>query len=114
MKIIILICSILIIVFARNNYKIDDFKKSRFAGVENPDQPGAASMGGDNGEFLRRNQPQEHIIVPLINILEAEYNPLFMDIKKFRKKELETDKGIEYRMKEDKELDARMKNLLSK
>lgn len=48
---------------------------------KNPDETLADINGGNNGEFLRRNQPQEHIIIPLINSLEAEYTPL-ADIRK--------------------------------
>ena len=52
--------------------------------LKNPDEVLADSNGGNNGEFMRRNQPQEHVIIPLINSLEAEYTPN-IDIKEFRK-----------------------------
>lgn len=60
----------------------------------NPDEVLADSNGGDNGEFVRRNQPQEHLIIPLINSLEAEYAPN-IDIRKYREemiKELNQNK----------------------
>ena len=57
--------------------KLDAFNpKFNFIQLKNPDQVAGDSVGGDNGEFLRRNQPQEHIIIPLINSLEAEYNSI--------------------------------------
>jgi hypothetical protein len=97
----------------KQNYEIKkDHKYFRFANIKNPDQVAADSGGGDNGEFLRRNQPQEHLIIPLINNLEAEYNPVFSDIKKFRKKSVKKDKGIVFRIKEDKELTEKINKLL--
>ena len=50
---------------------------------KNPDEVLADSNGGDSGEFVRRNQPQEHLIIPLINYSEAEYIPN-IDIRKYR------------------------------
>ena len=50
---------------------------------KNPDEVLADSNGGDSGEFVRRNQPQEHLIIPLINSSEAEYIPN-IDIRKYR------------------------------
>jgi hypothetical protein len=96
----------------QSNEKKTKHKYFRFALIKNPDQVAADSGGGDNGEFLRRNQPQEHLIIPLINNLEAEYSPLFSDIKKFRKKAVEKDKGIVIRIKEDKELVEEINKLL--
>lgn len=62
------------------------------------------------GEFLRLNQPQEHIIIPLINSFEVEYNPFVApSIKKYRKdlvKYLKKDKDLKFKMKQDEELNA--------
>ncbi len=44
-----------------------------FLQLKNPDQPAGGSGGGNSGEFNRRDQVQEHVIIPLINTLEAEY-----------------------------------------
>ena len=98
------------------------FKKSmsisypqRFSQVvtKNPDQVAGGSGGGDNGEFLRRNQPQEHIIVPLINSLEAEY-VFAPDIRKYRKSLTKTDKGIEFRLKINKEMNQQFYKIFNK
>ena len=43
--------------------------------IKNPDENLDSNNGGNNGEFNRRTQPQEHIVIPLINTLEAEYTP---------------------------------------
>ena len=113
MKIIKHVCLVNILVYlgliilissikTNTRRKLDDKIESPYflqVTTENPDQPAGGSAGGDNGEFMRRNQPQEHIIIPLINSLEAEYNPLFSDIRKYRKKVTKKDKGIEYRKK---------------
>lgn len=80
--------------------------------ASNPDQAAGGSGGGDNGEFLRRNQPQEHIIIPLINSLEAEYNPVFTDIRKYRRKVNKKDRGIEYKKKLNNFLNIQLQSLL--
>jgi hypothetical protein len=80
--------------------------------ASNPDQAAGGAGGGDSGEFLRRNQPQEHIIIPLINSLEAEYNPLFSDIRKYRRKVNKIDKGIEYKKKLNFLLNSQLLSLL--
>lgn len=85
----------------------------KFLQIKNPDQPAGDANGGDSGEFLRRNQPQEHIFIPLINTLEAEYNPLFKDIRKFRKKQLEPDKGLKFKKKINEQLNSEVKKLIS-
>lgn len=72
--------------------------------LSNPDQPSADSGGGDGGEFLRRHQPQEHLIIPLINKVTGDYNPFFnLDIKKYRKEYTKLDKNIKFLAKLDKE-----------
>lgn len=74
MKVILLIMVITLILNEVNTVKLRN---------RNPDEVLADSNGGDNGEFVRRNQPQEHVIIPLINNLEAEYSPI-IDIRKYR------------------------------
>jgi len=64
------------------------------------------------GEYLRLNQPQEHIIIPLINSFEVEYNPFVAPkIKKYRKdlvKFLKADKDLKFKMKQNDELNAKV------
>jgi hypothetical protein len=77
----------------------------KFLQVKNPDQPSGDSNGGDSGEFLRRDQPAEHILIPLINELEAEY--IFIpDIRTYRNKEerqyAHTEKLLKYNEEEGK------------
>jgi hypothetical protein len=103
MKIINLLIIFFVLVFFVN------FTHS--VGVANPDQVASDSGGGDNGEFLRRNQPQEHIIIPLINSLEAEYT-FAPDIKKYRKKLNEPNKGIKFIIKRNEDLNKKVENLL--
>lgn len=68
----------------------------------NPDQVAGSSTGGDNGEFLRRNQPQEHLFIPLINSLEVEYNPYVApDIREYRHKESKDERESKLRTKMD-------------
>jgi hypothetical protein len=82
---------------------------------KNPDQVAGDSVGGDSGEFLRRNQPQEHIIIPLINILEAEYNPWFApNIKKYRKELVKPDKGLKFMKKLNEELNKEVNKIVNK
>jgi hypothetical protein len=78
----------------------------------NPDQVAADSGGGDSGEFLRRNQPQEHIFIPLIDTLEAEY--LIPEIRKYRKIVTKPDKGIKLKLKIDEELNKEVNKIISK
>ena len=93
-------------------YRLDS--KFKFIQLDNPDQVAGDSVGGDNGEFLRRNQPQEHIIIPLINTLEAEYNSIFApDIKNFRKEAVKPDKGVKFKVNISKELDGQVQKLLN-
>jgi hypothetical protein len=62
----------------------------------NPDQS-LSSGGGSSGEIVRRNQPQEHIIIPLINTQEADYNPFVApDIREFRRKMLHKDSDLDF------------------
>jgi hypothetical protein len=64
-------------------------------GVKNPDQSLQAAASGGNAEFLRRNQPPEHVLIPLINTQEADYNPFVApDIREYRKRKLQEDKDI--------------------
>ena len=55
MKVILLIMVITLILNEVNTVKLRN---------RNPDEVLADSNGGDNGEFVRRNQPQEHVIIP--------------------------------------------------
>ena len=69
-----------------------------FLQTNNPDQA-LQSGGGDSGDFKRRDEPQEHIIIPLINTKEADYNPwVAPDIRKFRKEAMKPDKDIEFQV----------------
>ena len=43
--------------------------------LQNPDEVMADSNSANNGEFIRRNQPPEHIIIPLITIQNVSYFP---------------------------------------
>jgi hypothetical protein len=53
---------------------------------------------GDNLE--RNNQPPEHIIIPLMNTQEADYNPyVAQDIREYRRKRLQPDKDIDFLVK---------------
>ena len=60
----------------------------KFLQTENPDHAAGSGGGGNNGEFERRDQVTEHILIPLLNTFEVEY-PFAPDIKKFRKKYVE-------------------------
>jgi hypothetical protein len=54
-------------------------------------------------DLTRNNQPQEHIIIPLINTQEADYNPFVApDIREYRKASLQPDKDIEFQVKMSK------------
>jgi hypothetical protein len=44
-------------------------------GLQNPDEVMADSNSANNGEFIRRNQPPEHIIIPLISNQNVSYFP---------------------------------------
>ncbi len=69
-----------------------------FLQTKNPDQALQAG-GGDSGDFKRRDEPQEHIIIPLINTKEADYNPwVAPDIRKYRKEALKPDKDLEFQV----------------
>jgi hypothetical protein len=91
-----------------------DFPKFLQFSSKNPDQVAGDTVGGDNGEFLRRNQPTEHLFVPLINNLQAEYNPMFNDIRKYRKEQVREDKGIKFQLKVGEEIDQKLKGMLNK
>lgn len=41
--------------------------------MKNPDEVMADSNGGNSGEFIRRNQPPEHVIIPLL----SNYTPIY-------------------------------------
>lgn len=97
-------CLIKMIIFIFNFLNILTVK------LKNPDEVLADSNGGNNGEFIRRNQPQEHVIIPLINSLEAEYTPN-IDIKEYRKIIVKEIDEIKSRMKKiDNELNKQFKN----
>jgi hypothetical protein len=50
-------------------------------------------------DYTRRIEPQEHIIIPLIDKKEASYNPwVAPDIRKYRKKRMLPDKDIEFQV----------------
>lgn len=102
MKIYIVILFFLIILHSEAKFK---FKS------KNPGDGASESGGGDNGEFLRRNQPQEHIIIPLINNLEVEY-PMISDIKDYRKQMLKKDKSLEIKQKRIKEMQKELSTLI--
>src|SRR4051812_3638857 len=104
---------LLLFIFYISICRCQEFPKFLQTQLSNPDQSAGDANGGDSGEFLRRNQPMEHIFIPFINTLEAEYNPLFMDIKKYRKKLLEPDKGLKYKKKISDQLNSEVKNLIS-
>jgi len=80
--------------------------------AKNPGDGASESGGGDNGEFLRRNQPQEHIIIPLINSLEVEY-PMISNIKDYRRERLMKDKNLDYKQKRIKEMQKELNNLIN-
>jgi hypothetical protein len=65
----------------------------------NPDQALQAASTGSSSEYMRRNQPPEHVIIPLINTQEASYNPFVApDIREYRRKRLQTDKDIDFQV----------------
>ncbi len=69
-----------------------------FLQASNPDQV-LQSSGGDSGEFKRRNEPQEHIIIPLIDTKEASYNPwVAVDIRNYRKMKIMPDRDIDFQV----------------
>ena len=116
MKILIihkLLIFILLVEFSFNKKQFPKFtqKVEAVSNLKNPNEPAADSNGGDSGEFLRRNQPQEHILIPLINSVEAEY-VLIPDIRKYRKT-VTTDRSVEIRKKRNKDLNDEVTNLLS-
>lgn len=81
--------------------------------VKNPEQTAGDMGGGDSGQFVRRNQPIEHIIIPLMNKLNADYSKWSApDIKKWRTKELEKDKDLEYWKKRSERFASEAKMLL--
>jgi hypothetical protein len=55
----------------------------KFLQIQNPDQPNGGSSGGQSGEFVRRDQITEHIMIPLLNTFEVEF-PFAKDIRAFR------------------------------
>ncbi len=56
--------------------------------------------GQSNDDWTRRNEPQEHVIIPLIDTKEASYNPFVApDIREYRKKKTEEDKDVEFQIK---------------
>jgi hypothetical protein len=117
MKILILHKLLLLSLLVKLSFNKKQFPKFTqkvevVSNFKNPNEPAADSNGGDSGEFLRRNQPQEHILIPLINSLEAEY-VLIPDIRKYRRTITSTDRGVEYRKKMNKDLNNEVKNLLS-
>ena len=63
----------------------------KFIQIKNPEQSAGFAGGGDSGEFTRWHQPQEHMLVPFVLDIQADYNPwVAHDIKKFRKKYVES------------------------
>ncbi len=67
-----------------DNHKNSPSKNPQFLQIQNPDQPSGGSTGGNSGEFVRRDQITEHIMIPLLNTFDVEF-PFAKDIREFRK-----------------------------
>jgi len=63
--------------------KISHSKYPKFIQVQNPDQPAGGAGGGNSGEFVRRDQITEHILIPLLSTFDVEF-PFAKDIREYR------------------------------
>ena len=63
--------------------KIYVSKYPKFIQVQNPDQPVGDAGGGNSGEFVRKDQITEHILIPLLSTFDVEF-PFAKDIREYR------------------------------
>ena len=94
------------------SFNKNDGNFPKFIQIKNPEQSAGFAGGGDSGEFTRWHQPQEHMLVPFVLDIQADYNPwVAPDIKKFRKQKLKVDRDLKFKLAEDNKNNKIMKDL---